>query len=167
MPTIIFVRNLKQIMKQILLLTFVVLLFCLSVSAQISANEPKQVVEDFYSKIWLNPNIGDEYDIYDKSEKIKAYISSNLHKKLQKLYKTADGDYFLNWSADYTPGSVKIVKIYDAEEKGSKATVLTSFNIPNTTPKPGEGEYFTQAMKITLVKEKGIWKIDEAEEINY
>lgn len=153
-------------MKQILLSAFALLAFCLTVSAQITDNEPKQVVEDFYSKIWFNPDSGKEYEIYDKSEKIKEYISVNLFKKLQKLYKTADGDYFLNWSGDYAPGSIKIVKISDAAVTGNKAAVTASFNIPNSAPKPGEGEYFSQTMKISLVKEKGVWKIDEAKEMS-
>jgi hypothetical protein len=162
-PTIILS---EVFMRQLLLSALAVLAFCLTVSAQVSVSEPKRVVEDFYGKIWLNPDSGKEYEIYDRSEKIKEYISGNLHKKLQKLYKIADGDYFLNWSGDYTPRSIKIVKISDAEIKGSRAFVTASFQIPNTTPKPGEGEYFSQTMKISLLKEKGVWKIDEAEEMN-
>lgn len=153
-------------MKNILLLTFFVLSFCIFAAAQTKNSDPKQVVEDFYNKIWLNPESSSEYYIQDKSGNIKEYISVNLHKKLLKLYQSADGDYFLNWSGDYTPGSIKIVEITDAVKTGNKASLTATFNIPNTKPKPGEGNYFAQTMKISLIKEKSGWKINDVVEWN-
>lgn len=117
--------------------------------------KPSKTVSDFYN--WYLNDKGS----FENSTKIKTFVTAKLFNKAKKNQVTADGNFYTNEAAGATvsPGKAKILSEKMVGYK-SFVTVL----LKSTEDYSNEPDIITEIkLKITLVKEKSVWKIDDIE----
>ncbi len=126
-----------------------------------------------YSQSSLNPDktVISFYDWYVNSDrnsgknaaKIKSFVTLSLYLKGKKAQDSLDGDFYTREIAGVTvsPGTVKILGT-----KTSKNKSVVQILLKGNKNYDDEPDIVTEVkLKVTLIKEKGIWKINELEEI--
>lgn len=122
-----------------------------------SSAKPAETVKDFY-KWYLNTS-----NSFQNSQKIKTFVTPQLFAKAKKIQAVSDGDFYTNEVADVTvsPGTVKILS-----EKTKKNTSVIEVLLKSSNNYSDDPDIITEiSLKITLIKVKGIWKINDIEGI--
>ena len=135
-------------MKKIVL-SFLMVMFCsLAVLAQ---STPETTIKNFYS--WYVREISkNKFPLAEQPTKMKQFITARCYNENKKAYDNNefDADYFIS-AQDFDERWATNVKISNVKIKGNKATANVVLD--------GKGS-FDSKLKLKLVKEKSVWKID-------
>ena len=116
---------------------------------------PEQVIRDFYK--WYVGELVAERDAFtDGRAELKRFASERLLREIDKARKSEDGvgsDPFLD-AQDFDKDWAKNVTVATPVVKGAKATANVELKGAEMGP---------QKLKVSLVQEKGAWKIDKVD----
>lgn len=135
-------------MKKIALSFLVVMLGSLAVLAQ---STPQTTIKKFYS--WYVREISkNKFPLTEQPTKMKQFITARCYNENKKAYDNNefDADYFIS-AQDFDERWATNVKISNVKINGNKATANVVLD--------GKGS-FDSKLKLKLVKEKSVWKID-------
>jgi hypothetical protein len=135
-------------MKKIVL-SFLVVIFCsLAAAAQTS---PETTIKNFYS--WYVREISkNRFPLAEQPTKMKQFITVRCYNENKKAYDNNefDADYFIS-AQDFDERWATNVKVSNIKINGNKATANVVLD--------GKGN-FDSKLKLKLIKEKSVWKID-------
>jgi hypothetical protein len=119
-----------------------------------SRGTPEQTVKEFYR--WYMHELNANSDPRKQKSKISSTVSARLRKWfLTKEYKEWDADYFID-AQDFDPKWENGVSASNAVVNGNKADVKVTLGASGRPT----GGMAPQTLRIKMVKEDGIWKID-------
>jgi hypothetical protein len=125
------------------------------VHAQADAAAPEQVIRDFY-KWYVGQLIAERDPFTDGRAELKRFASERLLRQLDKARNREGGigsDPFLD-AQDFDKDWAKNITVATPVVNGEKATAQVDL----------EGaEMGTQKLKLSLLQEKGSWKVDKVE----
>ena len=141
-------------MKKLLQIIFPALLIFFIAGAVSAQTTPEKTAKSFYS--WYMKSIaGQGYPIDNKTE-MKKYISRRLANWVySNSYQEYGADYFIDgqdFEEKWQPMSVSKAVI-----KGNTATLKVTLDVPKGVRTPWK----KSVLPVKLVKENGVWKIDE------
>jgi hypothetical protein len=125
------------------------------VHAQGETAAPEQVIRDFY-KWYVGQLVAERDPFTDGRAELKRFASDRLLRQLDKARKSEDGigsDPFLD-AQDFDKQWAKNITVATPVVNGDKATAQVDLK---------GAEMGTQKLKLSLVQEKGSWKIDKVE----
>lgn len=141
-------------MKKIALSFLVVLFFSLAISAQTANKNPEITIKNFY--YWYVKEIAkNKFPLAEQPAKMKQFVTVRCYNENKKAYDNNefDADYFIG-AQDFDEKWARFVKISKVKINGSKATANVVLS-----------GSFDSKLKLKLVKEKSVWKIDVIEPI--
>lgn len=135
-----------------LALSFLVIMFCgLAILAQ---NTPETTIKGFYS--WHVKEVSkDKFPLAEQPTKMKQFITTRCYNENKKAYDNNkfDADYFIQ-AQDFDNQWATNVKISNVRINRNRATANVILD--------GKGS-FDSKLKLKLIKEKNVWKIDVIE----
>lgn len=133
---------------------FIPALLILFIAGNISAQKtPEETAKNFYA--WYMKNLNGGIPVDNKTE-MKKYISRRLANWVySKSYQEYGADYFID-GQDYEE-KWQPTLVSKAVIKGSSATLKVTLDVP----KGVKTEWKKHVLPLKLVKENGVWKIDE------
>ncbi|MBC7795238.1 MAG: DUF3828 domain-containing protein [Pyrinomonadaceae bacterium] len=136
-------------MQNLMLSAFLLFAFSFVVSAQSS---PETTIKNFYS-YYVGAIEANKFPLKDDSVKLKRFITLRLYNEQRKKYDANefDADYFLQ-AQDFDKNWAKNVTVSDVKKSPNKTTANVLLK--------GKDD-FDQKLKLSLVNEKGKWKIDK------
>lgn len=139
-------------MKRIAL-SFLVVMFCgLVVSAQ---KTPESTIKSFYA--WYIREISkNKFPLTEQPNKMKQFITVSCYNQNKRAYDRGefDADYFIS-AQDFDEKWATNNKVSNLKIKGSTATANVNFYAKS----------FNHKLKLKLLKQQGVWKIDVIEPI--
>ncbi len=138
-------------MRKLVLLLFFVFALSFGVSAQTGRATPETTLKSFYS--WYVSSIVQNNEPLTKQPtKLKTFITLRLYNEIKKIYDKGeyDADYFID-AQDYDDNWAKNIKVSNVTINNSKASANVLLTGKNN---------FDRKLKVTLIKQKSIWKID-------
>lgn len=116
---------------------------------------PDQVIRDFY-KWYVGQLVAERDPFTDGRTELKRFASERLLRQIDKARKSEDGvgsDPFLE-AQDFDKDWAKNITVATPTVNGDKATANVDLK---------GAEMGTQKLKVSLVQEKGSWKVDKVE----
>lgn len=135
-------------MKKIALSFLIVIICGLAAAAQ---STPETTIKNFYS--WYVREISkNKFPLAEQPAKMKQFITTRCYNENKKAYDNNefDADYFIS-AQDFDEKWATNVKISNVKINGNKASANVVLD--------GKGS-FDSKLKLKLVKEKNVWKID-------
>lgn len=135
-------------MKKIALSFLIVVICGLAAAAQ---STPETTIKNFYS--WYVREISkNKFPLAEQPTKMKQFITARCYNENKKAYDNNefDADYFIS-AQDFDEKWATNVKISNVKINGNKASANVVLD--------GKGS-FDSKLKLKLVKEKNVWKID-------
>lgn len=136
---------------------FVVLVLGMSSQTMaMQSNTPEGVIRGFYSW-YIKVFQTNEFPLTSQPAKMKKYISTRFYNEAKRAYDKGeyDADYFIS-GQDADPKWATNMTISKVTKTASTASAIVFFD--------GTGS-FDHKLRITLVKEKGLWKIDRVKDL--
>lgn len=141
-------------MKTKIFLLFALLAFCGTHNIH-AAQTPEQATRLFY-RWYLTELDAERYPIDGQRTKVKSKVSKRLGKWLySKAYKDYGADYIIqaqDWDSQWKDN----IAVSKASIKGNTARLTVTLS-GRSTDSP---EMYRNRLRITLLKEGGVWKID-------
>jgi len=147
----------NEIVKNVKWLSFAVLLFCIvsvSNAAAKPTNSPEQAAKSFYQ--WYVKELNKEGgNPIDSKDMLGAYVSKRLLKQIQKWRDAEeyDADYFINAQDFDESWRISTTKAVIVKNTATLKVALKSMKPKN--------QGFSQNLTVKLIRDGGIWKIDE------
>lgn len=138
-------------MKKVVLILAISLICCFSVIAQTVNSKPETTIQGFYS-LYIKEINKNKFPLTEQPAKLKTFITARCYNENKRTYdrNEFDADYFIaaqdfdvKWSTNNKISNLKI--------NGSTATATVNFFGSNN---------FNHKLKVKLLKQKGVWKID-------
>jgi hypothetical protein len=148
-------KSLKQKLLLLKAITVIAVFTAMAVpgSAQAAAT-PEQTVKEFYR--WYMHELNASHDPRKQKTKMNSAVSTRLRKWfLTKEYKEWDADYFID-AQDFDEKWEQGVSTSKAVISGNKADVKVTLAAPGRPT----GGMPPQTLRIKMVKEGNVWKID-------
>jgi hypothetical protein len=138
-------------MNKLILSVVIGIFFGLTISAQTVNATPETTIKNFYSW-YVKQLVNDKFPLTDQPTKLKQFITVRCYKENKKDYDNDrfDADYFIS-AQDFDEKWATNIKISNVRINGGRATANVVLD--------GEGD-FDSKLKLKLIKEKSIWKID-------
>lgn len=135
-----------------MVLSCLVVMVCgLAIAAQ---STPETTIKNFYS--WYVREISkNKFPLAEQPTKMKQFITARCYNENKKAYDNNefDADYFIS-AQDFDERWATNVKISNVKINGNKATANVVLDGKSS---------FDSKLKLKLIKEKSIWKIDVIE----
>ena len=138
-------------MNKLVLSVLIGLFFGLTISAQTVNNTPESTIKGFYSW-YIKELVKNKFPLTGQPTKLKQFITVRCYNENKKAYDNNlfDADYFIS-AQDFDEKWATNVRISKVQITGNRATANVVLD--------GKG-YFDSKLKLKLIKEKNIWKID-------
>ena len=141
----------KYNFNKLVLLLLVITIGGFTVAAQTATSTPEVTIKNFY--LWYVREIAkNKFPLSQQPTKLKQFITVRCYNENKRAYdkNEFDADYFIA-AQDYDEKWATNVKISNVKITSNKATANVVLD--------GKGN-FDSKLKLKLVKEKDVWKID-------
>jgi Protein of unknown function (DUF3828) len=137
--------------KKLIFISLLTAFAFLNVNAQTGGSSPETTIKGFY-KWYIGEISKNKFPLTEQPAKMKQFITVGCYKLYRNIYdkKEFEADYFIA-AQDWDEKWATNVKISNLKINANKATANVILD--------GKGD-FDSKLKLKLIRQQGIWKID-------